>query len=361
LLVVLEIGVLAGSQRRGPLAVNMLAVAATALAALWRRRSPLLFLAVAGALALVINGYLTSLDHAPLLAAYVALVPAYTVAAWEDRRKALLGLVFLLCGAAVSELIAHHQSVGNFAGAAFTICAAWAAGQAIRARRLLTTELRRMSARLAAEREHREQLAVAGERSRIARELHAVVAQSVAAMVVQAEAARSTLNRDPTRADTAMGAIEDTGRQTLAEMRRILGVLRHSDDRGELEPQPGVAQIYSLIQRARERGQPVELSVDGDPGTLPAGVDLGLYRILEDALQSARLHPASAVDVVLQFGEEDLELHLTAHCQEPNGWPTDAMRERVALCDGELHAGAHHEDGWQFVARMPRGLQGALP
>ena len=360
LLVVLEIGVLAGSQRRGPLAMNMLAVAAMALAALWRRRSPLLFLAVVGALALVINGYLTTLDHAPLLAAYVALVPAYTVAAWQDRRNALLGLAFLLCGTAVSQLIAHHQSVGNFAGAAFTICAAWAAGQAIRARRLLTTELQRISARLAAEREHRAQLAVAGERSRIARELHAVVAQSVAAMVVQAEAARSTLDRDPTRADTAMGAIEDTGRQTLAEMRRILGVLRHTDDGGELEPQPGVAQIYSLIQRARERGQPVELSVDGDPGTLPAGVDLGLYRILEDALQSARRHPASAVDVALHFGQEALELHLTAHCHGPNGWPTDAMRERVALCDGRLHAGAHDEDGWQFVARMPRGLQGAL-
>jgi hypothetical protein len=72
------------------------------------------------------------------------------------------------------------------------------------------------------------------------------------------------------------------------------------------------------------------------------------------------VQPASAVDVVLCFGEEELELRLTARCQGPNGWPTDAMRERVALCDGELQDGAPHEDGWQFVARMPRGLQGAL-
>lgn len=113
-------------------------------------------------------------------------------------------------------------------------------------------------------------------------------------------------------------------------MRRILGVLRHADDRGEREPQPGVDQIYALIQRARERGQPVELSVDGEPWTLPAGVDIGLYRILEDALQSAR-QPASAVGVALRFGEEDLALRLTARCQGPNGWPTDAMRERVAV------------------------------
>ena len=113
-----------------------------------------------------------------------------------------------------------------------------------------------------------------------------------------------------------MGAIEDTGRQTLAEMRRILGVLRHEYDRGELEPQPGVDQIYALIQRAREQGQPIELSVDGDPGTLPAGIDLGLYRILEEALHSAARQPAGAVEVALRFGEDDLELRLAARCAQ---------------------------------------------
>ena len=178
------------------------------------------------------NAFLTTLDHSPLLAAYFLLVPAYTVAAWLARRQAVLALAFLLGSTAISELIAHHQPLGNLAGAAFTISAAWAAGRAIRARRALTSELQRTSARLTAEREDRAQLAVAGERSRIASELHAIVARSVAAMVVQAEGARSLLAEDPERADVAMGAIEDTGRQTLAEMRRILGVLRHGDDRG---------------------------------------------------------------------------------------------------------------------------------
>ena len=306
------------------------------------------------------NAYLTPLDHSPLLAAYFLLVPAYTVAAWLARRQAVLGLAFLLGSTAISELIAHHQPVGNLVGAAFTISAAWAAGRAIRARRALTSELQRTSARLAAEREDRAQLAVAGERSRIASELHAIVARSVAGMVVQAEGARSMLADDPERADVAMGAIEDTGRQTLAEMRRLLGVLRHGDDRGGREPQPGVAQVYSLIQRARERGQPVELQVEGEPGTLAAGVDLGLYRILEDALESARRHPAPSVGVTLRFREEDLELRLTARCHGPNAWPTDAMRERIALCDGALEDEPVDEDGWQLVARMPRGLQGAL-
>ena len=107
----------------------------------------------------------------------------------------MLGLAFLLASAAISELIAQHQPVGNLVGAAFTMSAAWAAGRAIRARRSLASELQRTSARLAAEHEDRAQLAVAGERSRIASELHAIVARSVAAMVVQAEGARSMLVR----------------------------------------------------------------------------------------------------------------------------------------------------------------------
>jgi signal transduction histidine kinase len=101
------------------------------------------------------------------------------------------------------------------------------------------------------------------------------------------------------------------------------------------------------------------LSVDGVPGTLPAGVDLGLYRILEEALRSVPRQPAGVVGIALRFDEEALELRLTGRCPGPNGWPTDVMRARVALCDGEL-AEAPDEDGWQFVARMPRGLQGAL-
>lgn len=360
LLVVLEIGVLTGDHRNGPLALNMLAVSAVALAAVWRQRSPLWFLAVVGALAAIMIAYLTTLEHLPVLAAYFLLVPAYTVAAWLARRQAVLGLAFLLGSTAVSELIAHHQPLGNLGGAAFTIGAAWAAGRAMRARRALISELQCTSARLMAEREDRAQLAVAGERSRIASELHASVARSVAGMVVQAEGARSLLADDPERADAAMSAIEDTGRQTLTEMRRLLGVLRHGDDRAGREPQPGVAQVYSLIERSRERGQRVELRVEGEPGTLAAGVDLGLYRILEDALESARRYLAPTVGVTLRFREEDLELRLTARCPEPNAWPTDAMRERIALCDGAVEDEPLDEDGWQLVARMPRGLQGAL-
>lgn len=355
-----EIAVLTSSHRSGPLVLNMIVVAAVALTAVWRRRSPLLFLVVVGALVTALDAGLTSVSDLPLVGIYIALIPTYTVAAWEQRRKALIGLAIFIGASAINMLILTSGTFGDFLGATFTMSAAWAVGRAIRARHTMTSELERRSARLVAEREARTSLAIAGERSRIARELHAAVAQTVAAMVVQAEAARSLLDGDAAQADMAMVAIEDTGRQTLGEMRRILGVLRDADDGDELEPQPGVDQIYALIQRSRERGQPIELSVDGEPGTLPAGVDLGIYRILEDALRTAHQQQGSTVSVALRFGEEDLELHLTAGCHGPNGWPTEAMRERVALCGGQLDTDPPYEERWQFAARMPRGLQEAL-
>ena len=360
LLAVLETGVLTASHRRGPLVLNVIVVAGVALAAVWRRQAPLLFLIIVGVLVSLMNIYLIELKNSPVISAYFVLVPTYTVAAWAQRREAAFGLALSFAGAAVAELIVRGGRVGDFAGAAFTLCAAWATGRAIRSYRLLTSELKRTSARLALERDDRERLAVAGERSRIARELHAVIARLVDAMVVQAEVAVSQLGHDSRNADAAMDAIESTGREALGEMRRVLGVLRHGEDRGDLAPQPGVDQIYALIQHARERGLAVELTVDGDPGTLAPGVELGLYRILESALQSIRDRDGGTVAVSLRFGDEFLELSLTAQCDGPNGWPTNAMRERVALCGGRLDPDGDGADGWRLRALMPHGLQGAF-
>jgi signal transduction histidine kinase len=356
-LVALEIEALTSSYRRGPLFLNMLAVGALALAILWRRRQPLVFLIVSGVLVDCLSGGLTAVSAVTLVGTYTVLALPYAVGAWEDRRRAVLGLAIWICGAAVDGIVSHGGA-GDFVGAIGTGTVVWAVGRAIHSRRMLIAALRRTLAQLAAERADRERLAVAGERSRIARELHAVVAGNVAAMVVQAQAAQGLMG--PGEADTAMGAIEGTGRQALSEMRRILGVLRHAGEGGELEPQPGVDQVYTLIQHARERGQRIELSVDGEPGTLPAGVNLGLYRILEDALHAVGQHSPSAVGVALRFSADELAVHLTASCREPTGWPTNAMRERVALCGGELGDEGDGEPGWQFVARMPREAQGAL-
>jgi signal transduction histidine kinase len=355
LLVVLEVSVLTASHPRGPLLANMALAAGMALAAIWRRRSPLLFALALAVLALIGSWLLTPVTGLAALGAYLALVPAYTVAAWEDDRGAAVGLAIVLCAA----LALDHGTPGTLVGATFAVIAGWAAGRAFRARRLQTATLSRTSARLGAEREDRVRLAVAGERTRIWGELHEVVAHSVAGMVVQAEAAHGLIGTAEAEADAAMSAIEDAGRQALAEMRRILGVLRHAQEGPLLEPRPGVQQIYALIQNARESGQAVELSVSGEPGTLPAAVDLGIYRILEEALASAARQPGNMA-VALQFGEQELKLRLSADCDGPSGWPTDAMRERVAMCRGELHPDKRGHGGWRLTARLPRGLQGAL-
>ena len=179
-----------------------------------------------------------------------------------------------------------------------------------------------------------------------------MVAGSVSAMVVQTEAAQQLLLEDLDRADAAMAAVEDAGRETLSEMRRILGVLGRVDEAAELAPQPGVGQIHALVERAREQHRQVELEVDGDPGPLPASIDLGVYRILEEALAGTCAGP---LEVRLTFAERELELDVTSHGTPAASWPTLAMRERVALCDGDLEA-----DEERLRVRLPRAFEEVL-
>ena len=227
LLAVFETELIASGHRHGPFVLNVIVVAGLAVAVLWRRRSPLLFAGVVGALAAVMHAFLVPLQSLPLIAAYFLIVVPYTVAAWADRRRAWIGLLLLLGGMVLSAVAAGHSGFWDVGGAVLILIAAWCSGRFIQTRRTLSTELRRSAGRLVAEREDRARLAVAGERSRIARELHAIVARSVASMVVQTEAARTRLDQDADGARAAMERIERTGRNALAEMRLILGVLRH--------------------------------------------------------------------------------------------------------------------------------------
>jgi signal transduction histidine kinase len=352
LLVGFGVAVVTSDNRHGPLAVNLLLAAAAALIMIWRRRSPLVYLLVTGGLVLLSRTLLTGLGHSALTGAYLALVPAYTIAAWTNRGEAIAGLAIMLGGAAIED----RASAGTFAGAAFAVSAAWAAGRAIRDRRLLTARLESTSARLVAEREDRARLAVAAERTRIARDLHGILARSVSAMVVQAEAAAALLSGAPEQADAAMDSIESTGREALREMRRLLGALRGSHDRIELAPAPGVEQIYSLILGAREDGQQVELTVDGKPGTLSRGLDLAIYRILDDALAAARHQAARPIAVLIRFGALEIELELTAD----RGEVTDAMRERIAVCGGRMHAAERADGRWGLAVQLPRTPEAML-
>lgn len=346
-LVAFEIEILTFRQRHGPLAANVILVAAISLATVWRRRAPLAFACAALGLAAVMTATLTSVASLAV-AQYLLVVPAYTVGAYEEGVRARLGLVVCLAGAAAIAIM-HGSHASGWLLAVGTPAASWAAGRALRARRQLNDELERKAQRIADERESLELLAVADERTRIARELHAMVAGRITAMVVQTGAAQRLLREDLDRADEAMAAVEAAGRQTLAEMRRILGVLRRPDETAELAPQPGVGQIHLLVEQARADHRDVEFEVDGEPGPLPASVDLGLYRILEEALATAG---SGEVEVRLGFAEQGVDLQVVADGAAEESWPTLGMRERVAFCGGELQAG-----GGRLRIRLPRGFE----
>ncbi|MGH2884462.1 MAG: sensor histidine kinase [Solirubrobacteraceae bacterium] len=350
-LVAFEIEILTSKHRSGPVVLNVLGAAAITVPLVWRRRAPLAYACPTIGLAVVMTATLTDLT-ALVVPPVLSIITAYTVAAYEPQTRAVIGLA--VCLAAVWGLFAAtgHTSVSHYALPTGVVAASWAVGRALRAHRLLDDELGRKAERVAAERESRELLAVADERTRIARELHAVVAGSVSAMVVQTETALRLLDEDLDRADASMAAVEEAGRETLSEMRRILGVLRRVDEAAVLAPQPGVGQIPGLVERAREQHRQVELEVDGDPGPLPASVDLGVYRILEEALA---ITGAGSLEVRLTFAERDLAMDVISHSTPAASWPTLAMRERVALCDGELEA-----DEGRLRVRLPRAFEEVL-
>ena len=350
-LVAFEIEIVTSKHRSGPLALNILAAAAITVPLVWRRRAPLAYTCLTMGLAVVMTATLTDIT-ALGIPQFVLIIATYTVGAYEPQIRALIGLAVCLAAVWALDAMTPHTSARATAFHTGILAVSWAFGRALRAHRLLNEELGRKAQRIAAERESRELLAVVDERTRIARELHAVVAGSVSAMVVQTEAAQQLLDHDLDRADAAMAAVEEAGQATLSEMRRILGVLRRADDAPELAPQPGVGQIQELVERAREQRRTVELEVEGDPGPLPASIDLGVYRILEEALASAAAGP---VEVRLTFAERDVELDFTSHSTRAASWPTLAMRERVALCDGELEA-----DEGRLRVRLPRVFEEVL-
>ena len=356
-LVVLVWGVTATVARhtqKGPLVLNLLVVVGLAAAMLVRRRRPLVFTAVTLGLALVSRIWLDDNTRATW-SIYILVVPPYSVAAYLELRQAVVGLV-IAAGAAAAIDASHAHVFREIVFTTILAVGAWTTGRAMRHRRALAVELGHRTTRLAAEREDRARLAVADERSRIARELHAVVANSISAMVVQAEAAQRLVDHDLPAADGAMDEIESTGREALAEMRRILGVLRRSDGVVDLAPQPGVGQIHTLVEQARAAGRQVGLRVEGEPGPLPVAVDLAVYRVVEEALEGS----AGDAGVLLRFNGQEVVLEVSRTGSAGESWPTVAMSERVALCEGSVFVEAEPDDGERLVVRLPQSFEVAF-
>jgi signal transduction histidine kinase len=202
--------------------------------------------------------------------------------------------------------------------------------------------------------------AAMGERTRIARDLHDIVAHHVSAIAVQAESARLTTPGLPEQGREQLEAIGNTARDALDEMRRLLGVLREDDGAAsQRAPQPGLAQLGELVDTARAAGTSVELTVSGRVVALPPGIDLCAYRILQEALTNARRHaPGAAVEVSIRYGASSLKLRVRDHGPgasetEPDGHGLLGMRERAIMVGGTLSAGAASGDGFVVEAELP--------
>jgi signal transduction histidine kinase len=282
------------------------------------------------------------------------VIALYSVGAHGKRRDAVLGLLVGL--AAIPALSAD---AADYPFDVVVMVAPWLAGRVIRGGRLRAAELERLTLELEREREEKARLAVAAERSRIARELHDVVAHSISVMVVQAGAVRSRLDSEHERLREALSSVERTGRQALAEMRRLLGVLRTETDQPLLAPPPSLAELDGLLQDVREAGLPVELRIEGKPRPLAPGVDLSAYRIVQEALTNTIKHAGEArAWIIVRYGRSDLELVVEDDGGGPSGRDGGGhgllgMRERVALFGGELEAGARNGGGFIVRARLP--------
>ena len=325
----------------------------TAGALLFRRVAPLVAPLVVAGGALV----LTALDPA---AAYdtdtmflVLILACWAAGSLLDARQAVLALVAVVVAGWAVFIRAPDVPWTELIWLSFPLTGVFAisAAAARHSARAQVAEERARRSEEAAERAAEE------ERGRIARELHDVVAHSVSVMTVQAGAVRRLLAPEQQREREALITVEETGRQALTEMRRLLGVLRQEGESAALAPQPGLGTLDSLVQHVREAGLPVELTFEGERVALPPGVDLSAYRIVQEALTNALRHagPARAwVSVRYSADEVEVEVANDGRSKENgDGHGLVGMRERVALCGGDLTAGPRPGGGYTISARLP--------
>ncbi len=334
-------------------------VVAQCLPLVWRRRQPFAAALVTGLLTAV---YGTSPLPDPALP-FAGLVAVYSVAAHADRRLARAAGAIAALAIAVSLLLDRPAAdLEDVAVLYLSFATAWLLGDAIRTRGERAAQLEARAADLERTRAAEAGRAVVEERARIAREMHDVLAHSVSLMVVQAEAGPVVVEHDPARAVAAFDAISATGRQTLAELRRLLGVLRE-DEAGPLAPQPGVAQIPDLVDGARRAGLSVELRTSDLPGSLPPGVDLSAYRIVQEALTNVAKHAGPArVTVLVAHRDDALHVEVSDDGLGSTGARPGrgvlGMRERAGSLGGTVDAGPGPAGGWTVRAELPLSTAG---
>jgi signal transduction histidine kinase len=340
----------------GELLVACPAASTFGLAIALRRRLPI------AAIGLAATGFLlgdllgSDVTDNVLAPFFVVIFVAFSAGAHTEGVR--LAAAFLVGSTLVITAVFTDSYANDTASFVFSVTFAIAApmlfGQLLRNRSRLNHALREKAERAEAERAGEAEAAAAEERTRIASELHDVVAHALSAMTVQATAARRTVERDPQDAKAAFAAVEGTGREALTELRRLLGVLRKEDEELALAPQPSLANVDGLARRATAGGLPVALTVTGDARRLPAGVDLTAYRVVQEALGSARdAGAASRAAVTVDYGAERVSVEIRDD-GGADGRGLLGTRERVAVYGGELATAAGDGGGgWRVTAWLP--------
>jgi signal transduction histidine kinase len=343
----------------GPLWFDLLAIVAILTPLFARRRFPFgapAAVGIAAVLTSFVDGRLVPFDFIIFLAGCASV---FLIGLIRERAQAVAGLV-LAWG--VVAVVAYRDPIGNLDGliaASVIFGIIWTIAFAVGRKFQEADEARERATRAEREREDRARTAVTEERARIARELHDVVGHSVSVMTVQASAVRRLLRPEQQREREALLVVERTGREALAEMRRMVGVLRRPEEAPALAPQPSLEHLNKLVDQAREAGLPVELRVEGDPQPLPAGVDLTAYRLVQEGLTNALKHArAKRAEVLVRYGAGEIEVTVSDDGQgagsgDGGGHGLVGMRERVAVYGGVLETGARPEGGYRLRARLP--------
>jgi signal transduction histidine kinase len=312
----------------------------------FRRRWPL----VAGIVVPVTGAFESALWDGQSVAYPIAeFMALYALAVWTTNREFVIGTAAFVAAAFLSALLPHGGIAGSVAFATIVVIVMAIVRNVVKDRERKAQLAER-------ERDVAAREAVVEERARIARELHDAIAHNVSMVVMQAGAERRVLEKGGGSPHEVLETIEQVGRGALVEMRRMIGMLR-SDRADSLAPEPGLADVATLVTQVREAGLPVDLRIEGAPSELPLGIELSGYRIVQEALTNALKHAGDArASVLIRYGNDSLELEIV---DDGTGAPAAltsgghglvGMKERVALYGGRLDAG--HRQGRGFAVRV---------
>ncbi|HET6601720.1 MAG TPA: sensor histidine kinase [Gaiella sp.] len=336
------------------------AAAVVVLGLLARRRfpfgAPAAFWLLAAAFSFV-DGRLIPYPAGLYLAGILA---AFLLGNLRDPLLARVGLAVVLASMVTIIFNRPGHSPGELVYVPLLFGIAWLAGFALNARAEQADAAEARAAQAERERETAARIAVAEERTRIARELHDIVAHAVSVMVLQVGAVRHKLPDELGDESDALRGVEGAGRTALAEMRRLLAAMRDDGDDLELVPQPGLDSVGTLVADVERAGLPVTLHVEGEAAPLPRAVELSAYRIVQEALTNALKHAhANRADVTLRYGPDELRIEIRddgtggGGASNGQGYGLVGVRERVKIYGGTMTAGTAPDGGFVLDARLP--------